>query len=189
MQFPPVNTRVLPVDNKWKPPDAIDHNQSLPLIGGLMACYLAHAGDSVDKLFINRLYNCLILCNSSLIGVNVPDDVLLNHSYLLSVQKNMIKSTVDIRLFDRAGLLLKYIPLVHKMLSLASWSWMVTPIIPCLICFYYTDKRRKYVNRGAPMVDPSLAPHNPNMCKLYADCVYYKGDSTDFNHVRTALKN
>jgi hypothetical protein len=38
------------------------------------------------------------------------------------------------------------------------------------------------------MVNPSLTPHNPNICKLYDDYVYYMGDPIGFNKTTIMMK-
>jgi hypothetical protein len=101
----------------------------------------------------------------------------------------MIKVTIDVRLFDRAGASLKYIQLVHSILAAASGSWTITPIIPYLIYFYCTDKGRECMSRDASMYDPPLTPHNPNMGKVYDDYMYYMGNPTGFNVVLNVIKD
>jgi hypothetical protein len=167
----------------------IDYNQILLLIAEVMARYLTHMLDNAEKSFINRLDNCFIFYNSFIINANIIDEILSKHNYLLSVDNDMIKATIDIQLFDRAGIFLKYIPLVHSILATASGSLTITSIIPCLIYFYCTDKGRECMSRGASMYNPSLMPHNPNMGKTYDDYVYCMGDPTSFNNVLKILKS
>jgi hypothetical protein len=107
------NRNILPTDKYWMPSDIININQSLLLIGELMACSLAYGSDNVDKLFINRLYNCLIIYHHRIIVDNLCKKVLFNNKDLLLMDNNMIKSTIDVHMFDQAGIPLKYIPLVH----------------------------------------------------------------------------
>jgi hypothetical protein len=139
------------------PPDTIDVNQSLLLIGELMARYLTYGIMNIDKLFLNRLYNCLIIYQSSIIFDKLLKIVLQNNMDLLFMYNNMIKSTLDVHIFDQADIPLEYIPLVHDISIAASGSWTIKPTIPSLIYFYCSDKGREYISRDGAPGDPSLS--------------------------------
>jgi hypothetical protein len=104
------NKYVLITDNKWMPADLVRVEESLLIMTELIARYLTYGNYTVEKYFINRLINCLILYHCSIINDNRCEKVVFKNSHLLFMIDDIVQSTIDVRMFDQADIMSKYIP-------------------------------------------------------------------------------